>query len=101
MLIDVEHRADATTLVVQGDVDVTSAYDLYVAAIGQGETDKRVVTLDLAGVSFIDSVGLSMLIRSRDELRSGGGQLVLQHPSRQVKNLLAVTALDGQFQILD
>jgi len=39
------------------------------------------VTLDLAGMTFIDSTGVSVFVRGLQRLRQTGGDLALQSPS--------------------
>lgn len=50
--------------------------------------------LDLAGVSFMDSGGLSMLMMANDQARHVGGKLMLANPSPRVRDLLRMAAVD-------
>ncbi|WP_205698042.1 STAS domain-containing protein [Conexibacter sp. SYSU D00693] len=60
------------------------------------EADRREVLLDLDEVTFLDSCGLSLLIRARaDALRRGGGLRVvaLSEPVRQLLELTGTLEL--------
>ena len=85
-----------------GELDVETAYDVYLAAIGQAQAGFTAVVLDLSEVTFIDSVGLGMLVRTRDDLtRDNGSRLRLRNPSDRVRRMLELTALLDQFVIED
>jgi anti-anti-sigma factor len=53
----------------------------------------RHVVLNFRDVSFMDSVGLSILVRSHLALRQNGGRLVLLHLPRHIADLLTITRL--------
>lgn len=52
------------------------------------------LVVDLAEVSFIDSTGLSSLISGLKAARLAGGDLRVARPSKQVRMLLQLTALE-------
>jgi anti-anti-sigma factor len=56
------------------------------------EGTKRVV-LDLSGVGFINSSGLSALIHSASTLRKSGGRMLVAGASKKVLELIKVTRL--------
>ena len=55
------------------------------------------IVVDLAEVTFIDSAGLSALIRLRKRVAPAGGAVLLRNASRQIRQLLSITALDRAF----
>ncbi|MCA1673344.1 MAG: STAS domain-containing protein, partial [Actinobacteria bacterium] len=57
------------------------------------------VTLDLVGMTFIDSTGLSVLVTGLKRLREIGGNLVLQSPSATTMKVLEITGLTSVFAI--
>ena len=59
---------------------------------------KRMV-IDMAGVDFIDSGGLGLLVRLAKRIQTSGGRLALCAPSRRVAVSLKVTNLDSLFAI--
>ena len=61
----------------------------------------RHVVLNFAAVSYIDSVGLSTLVRAHLALRQHGGALALLHVPRQIAATLTATRLTSIFQTFD
>ena len=57
----------------------------------------RRLVLDLSGVSYVDSIGVSELVRSHVILGNHGGHLALAAIPAQVDQLLQVTRLDQIF----
>jgi anti-sigma B factor antagonist len=59
------------------------------------------IILNLEGVSYIDSVGLSTLVASYTSARKQGGDVKLLHLTAQVHDLLQITRLSTVFEIYD
>ena len=80
--------------VLAGDLDVHSAplvQQAVASAAGEGASD---VVLDLAGVTFIDSSGVGVLVACHKRTEAAGARLVLRSPSPRIARLLEVTTLD-------
>lgn len=85
---------------VNGDVDVASAYDMYLEVAAAAEEGYNRVVIDLGAVTFMDSTGLGMLIRCNQDLRTMfESSLTLRAPSAPVMTLLDITAMTGDFVI--
>ncbi|MDQ0584297.1 STAS domain-containing protein [Streptomyces rishiriensis] len=52
------------------------------------------VLLDLSGVSFLDSTGLTRLLIASRAAGSAGGRLLLVTPSPPVRHMLEITGID-------
>jgi anti-sigma B factor antagonist len=59
------------------------------------------VLLDLAGVKYIDSIGLGELISSRVTLDDKGGALKLMHLTESVRELMTIAKLLTVFEVYD
>ncbi|MFN2504634.1 MAG: STAS domain-containing protein [Acidimicrobiales bacterium] len=59
----------------------------------------RQVTLDLEGLTFIDSSGLSALVASLRLFRGAGGDVVLRSPTRATAKVLEICGLTQVFTI--
>ena len=59
------------------------------------------VVLNFANVSYMDSVGLSTMVRSRLTLNQQQGDLKLLHLPRRIADLLTVTRLTMVFEMFD
>ncbi len=64
-----------------GDLDLATASQLRTALGGLVGRGVRTVTVDLAGLDFIDSTGLGVLFGALERLREHGGDLALRSPS--------------------
>jgi anti-sigma B factor antagonist len=101
MDVQVDDGGSTPVVRVSGDMDADSAYDVYLAVVEQCERGGGSVVLDLADVGFMDSVGLGMLIRSRDDVQNRpGARLQLRNLGPRVQRLLQITALTTAFDIV-
>lgn len=80
---------DHLTVVVSGEVDMSTAGNMLQAAARDGATQ---VTLDLRKVTFFDSAAINAVVRLAQ--RYPDGLTVL--PSRQVRRVLDISGLAGQ-----
>ena len=83
-----------------GELDLTTvpqARDalVQVAMLHPGET----VAVDLDGVTFLDSVGLGVLVGGLRRLRAGDGDLVLICTTPRLLDLLHLTRLERAFEV--
>jgi anti-anti-sigma factor len=90
-------RASADVVVwVEGELDgytaLMLAERLTDVIVQQGNL---AVTIDLAGVSFLDSTGTAVLLSAHQSLRRRGGGLALRNPSRPVEKVLAISRWPG------
>lgn len=83
-------------LVVSGDVDVASSEGLLVAAL-DAAGDGSALVIDLGQVTFMDSTGLSALIRIRTVLAERGGDLAVAARSRPVQRVLQLAGMADAF----
>ena len=93
-------RDDAgdTVLSVAGSVDLVSRDELI--EVGLRELDRagcRRLVLDMAGVSFMDSSGLSVLVTLDNEAQPRDVEIVVREPSQRVERLLALTGMRRRF----
>jgi anti-anti-sigma factor len=85
---------------VAGDLDIATADQLrgYVAGRTASLPGPRVV-LELDGLDFCDSSGLSSLIGIWKDLLSAGGTVVLAAPQPQLVKILHATGLDTRLRL--
>lgn len=93
----------APVLVLVGELDSYRAprlKDVIDDVLGPGDTDAgpNALTLDLAGITFIDSSGISVLVLAHKRLAERGGQLAVHSPQRIVHRVLEVTGLTQVFR---
>ena len=80
-------------LVLSGGLDVVSAPGLaqYLEHV-LAERHARVM-LDLNGLDFVDSAGVSVLVKAKQAAESSGRTLVLRRPTEQLERVFAVVGL--------
>ena len=83
---------------VKGDLDVLTAPLLWESLEEAIEASEGDVTLDLAGTTFIDSMGLGVIIRGHKRLATEAGSLIVRAASDQAQSVFRLTGLD---QVLD
>lgn len=92
------HRQGSTVLVVvRGELDIATAPLLDAVLEGLVGVAPELVELDLSGVAFLDSHGLTTLTTARSRLAAAESVLVLRDPSPVVRRVLAICGLDRDF----
>ena len=83
---------DATVIRVAGELDLASADELDQAIRKAEETGIGTIVVNLSDLSFIDSTGLSVLLRARTRARQDGERLrFVRSRHDAVTRLLALT----------
>jgi anti-sigma B factor antagonist len=93
-----EISATATGWKLSGEIDAHTAPLLAAAMTDLPAGD---VTVDVAGVSFMDSSGLRVLIDAASRARDGGGDLIIAHPTPGISRLVEISGLGGQLRLDD
>jgi anti-sigma B factor antagonist len=83
-------------VVLRGDIDMAGGPVLEAALLDRPEPS---ITIDLAGVSFIDSSGLRSLLEASRRARSLDGEVVLRSVGPEVARLLEITGTEQQFRV--
>ena len=93
--IDIHLGTDEVTLALCGDLDMATVPLL----LSEAETvdQCRVMTLDLADLSFIDSAGIGYLVNLHGRLARDQRKLRLVHPTAHVRQVLDIIGVDGLF----
>ena len=85
---------------VAGEIDAVSVQQLADAFANLPAVIDGPIDVDLAGVTFIDSSGLRVLLGLADRVEAAGGTTVIRNPSKQVLRLLAITQLESRFGLI-
>jgi len=80
-------------LALSGELDVVSAPELEQHLNELLSRPDAHVTLDLGELTFVDSAGVSMLIKAKQDAKSNGRTLVLAKPTEQVQRVFALVGL--------
>ena len=93
LAVDLVHLDGSAVLMVRGEIDMATSPVLG-AALERTMALGVPVVLDFAGVTFMDSSGLNVLLLAGHAV-DRPGSVTVRNPSPLVRRLLTVTRLDG------
>jgi anti-sigma B factor antagonist len=98
-----EERSDAGVhiLNVRGEIHVSTAPSFREQLNAVIEGGGTMLVLDLSGVEFIDSTGLSVLLNGLRLINQRHGRLALVCANPTVMRLFQITSLDATFDIFE
>lgn len=95
-------RSDATVVVsVKGELDLASGPELETQLQKIGGPETKLVVVDLRQLDFMDSTGLSILVRAHQRLSEEGCEIGLVRGSQQVQRLLDLTGVAERLRLVD
>jgi anti-sigma B factor antagonist len=94
LAIAVSSDAQGVAVTLDGELDLETAQELDRQLAGIDVTEVTRLLIDLRGVSFMDSTGLSSIVRAHRFAESNGHTLVLRRGSNQVRRLFTLTGMD-------
>ncbi len=97
--VDVERRPDVAIVTAAGDIDLHSAPILRDELALLAGAGARKVVLDLSGATFLDSMGLGVILAAKKRLDADGGQLELVVSTPEIRRIFEITMLDTIFDL--
>ena len=97
--VQVRRAFPDVTVGIGGEVDAANVGELYEIFAELAREGAQRISLNLAGLTFMDSTGLSLLVAIHKRALASGGELVIVSPTRPVHRLFAVAGLDAFFTI--
>jgi anti-sigma B factor antagonist len=99
----IEHSADVrgVVLALSGELDLSSAPELEQALTEAKPEPGRRLLLDLSQLSFMDSTGVSVLVRAKQDAGANGWLIAVRSPTGQVRRLLELVGLLERLEIED
>jgi anti-sigma B factor antagonist len=92
-------RAGTVVVTVHGDLDLHSADELGDLLVGVVDRGASMLVVDLSDVEFVDSQGLGALLRGTRRFGAGKERFRLVVPTREVRRVFEITALDQVFPL--
>jgi len=93
-------QQDSVTIRPDTDVVASMASAFHTELTGLIDEGAHAVTIDLAGVQMVDSVGLGVFIATHNTLNQSGGRLIVRNASDDIVTLLKTMRLDQHFTVL-
>lgn len=81
---------NSATVRLIGELDMASA-DAARRALDLLDAGIQQIVLDLSHITFCDAAGVRFLLTAQEQARTTGRELVVRHPSRSVRRVLAIT----------
>ncbi len=82
------------TVALHGELDMSTAPELSRSLSQVLDERPQRVTLELAELAFIDSSGLTLIVRTSNRLKDQDGALRLAHATPPVRRVLELVGLD-------
>jgi anti-anti-sigma factor len=99
--VDIEAREDHALVTAAGEIDAATTDTLANAITNALDDGFPVVVVDFARVTFIDSTGLGMLVKSHRLAVAAGSRFAIVHPTPQTRKLIGVLGLDQLLHVHD
>ena len=92
MQIDINDAGSTATVTMVGRLDIAGA-DAVALPLATLAGSKNGLTIDMASVTFIASIGLRHLVSAAKSVRRRGGRLVLLNPTPAVTEVITTSGL--------
>jgi anti-anti-sigma factor len=98
--VQVQRRGRAAVIAVAGELDLASGPELEAQLHQISAADTELVVVDLRELEFMDSTGLSIIVRAHQRLTGEGCTLGLVRGSPQVQRLLDLTGVADRIALV-
>jgi anti-sigma B factor antagonist len=98
MNITIKNENDALVLLLDGKLSTGTAPDL-MEAMTQNAPKTEHLVFDFAGVTYVASAGLRVLIAAEQTMAAKNGKFSLRHVGEVVLEVLEMTGMDNLFEI--
>jgi len=100
LVVRQEDHAGIPVLSFAGELDLTTVPQARDALVRMSATHPgQTVVVDLDGVTFLDSIGLGVLVGGLRRVRAAGGDLLLVCSTPRLLDVFALIHLDRVFEI--
>jgi anti-anti-sigma factor len=99
-IVDYDH-GDAPGLTIRGEIDIATSPRLKLALDTAIRESTGAFVLDLCELEFLDSSGLSLVLRTRAELARNARPLAIVCPPGPVRRVMEVTHVDDLLLLYD
>jgi anti-sigma B factor antagonist len=80
-------------LALEGELDAITAPSLAEQLDALAAEACPLLLLELSGLTFVDSAGVSVLVKAKHEAEANGRRLTLRSPTEQVRQVFSVVGL--------
>jgi anti-sigma B factor antagonist len=95
------NHGDAVIVAVKGELDLASSPSLSEELERTSEAGTGLVILDLRELAFMDSTGLSVVVRAHQNAVESGRRFAVVRGGKQVERLLMLTGVGDRLTVVD
>ena len=99
--VEVRNEGQTTVIAVRGELDLASSPALQEELDRVAASDAKLLIIDLRNLDFMDSTGLSVLVRAHQRTEEQGRQLAMVKGPQQVQRLLSLTGVADRLKLVD
>ncbi len=99
--LEVRRQGAATVIAVSGELDLASSPALQDELDRAAGSDSQMLIIDLRELDFMDSTGLSVLVRAHQRTEEQGRQLAMVKGPQQVQRLLSLTGVADRLTLVE
>jgi anti-sigma B factor antagonist len=99
--VDVRKDGTSAVVAVTGELDLASGPELEAELDQIAGPETQLLVVDLRQLDFMDSTGLSILVRAHQRLAGEGCEMGLVKGSQQVQRLLDLTGVAERLRLVD
>jgi len=99
--VEVHSEAQATVIAVSGELDLASSPALQEELDRVSGSKSDLLIIDLRDLDFMDSTGLSVLVRAHQRAEEQGRRLAMVKGPQQVQRLLSLTGVADRLTLID
>lgn len=99
--VDVRKDGPSAVVTVSGELDLASGPELETELDRLCGPETQLVVVDLRQLAFMDSTGLSIIVRAHQRLAGEGCEMSLVKGSQQVQRLLDLTGVADRLRLVD
>jgi anti-sigma B factor antagonist len=99
--VDVRRDGETAVVSVSGELDLASGPELESELDRLAGPETKLVVIDLRKLDFMDSTGLSIIVRAHQRMAGEGCEMGLVKGSQQVQRLLDLTGVADRLRLVD
>jgi anti-sigma B factor antagonist len=99
--VQVANKGEAAIVSISGELDLASSPALEEELERVAATDASLVIVDLRELEFMDSTGLSVLVRAHQRAAENSQRFGLVNGSQQVQRLLSLTGVADRLMLAE
>ncbi len=97
--VEVRYEGHASVIAVSGELDLSTSGALEEELLRVMDSDVELVVVDLHGLDFMDSTGLSALVKAQQAAVKAGKRFALIRGPQQVQRLLTLTGVADRLEV--